>query len=887
MSRSAMGFEARRQWPLWALGAAGLAWLGLALISSPDFGLSLFPGQSEIAGVAVRLLPPVIVILLVIAFVPIGRKSLDIEDVEERVDSAIRHTADLEEHLRRVDAALGDCADKLERMRATAAPEGDGLAATALSLEVAAGTMAMSSADMGKSASALLELVPGLTAQAHEAEAALRIAGSEARRHLETIEASLSQVASHGRDAGREAEAMATSMQTLIAQIDQSSSETTKSIANRAYTLDAAVTGVLERSAQAFSSIGDTLTAQAKSVGQMVEGARTELDGFGSEGTRVIGQRLDVLLGAASQLKQQFHEQQLASERLHDTMGAGIAAVEGRLLALRQSQEAAAAALVNQADASALAFEGQLAVLGERQRASDAEQQERMARSLEAMEAQLLGLGERQRDAAARMQEVMTGAMAELEVRLDGLKQRQQAMGAEMEEGAGQMVAAVEARLEDLKSRQADVRQDLEAQIADGIAAVEARLGELRLRQQELGQSMQVDAVDGIRTVEERFAALDTRAGESQRATSELIERSLADIDKLGDSLANRHEVATSLERQIAGLIPSFDSFADRANARLPELASGLDDIGERGRGLVQQLDALADRIEGQAALLRDSAAAFERDHEAVVGLSQTLAREFDTARSTVSDIHVATEKTAIAAAARMVDNVMQVRQAVNATSGEIDALLTSVVAEAEQKLDEFASTKAEAAFGAPIRLQIAALEDATVKAADAAGGASERLTARMVDLMRVIAETEARIDEVDTRMDMRARDTLVARSIRLVDSLNTASIDVARLLAVDVGDGAWAKYLKGDRSLFARTTVRLADKETARKIARHYTHDSEFEAEASRYLEQFEALIRRVLKDPDGEAFGLVLLSSDIGKLYVLIAQAIGRTLSRDAVAG
>ncbi|MGL6043000.1 MAG: hypothetical protein ACRC1J_03675, partial [Sandaracinobacteroides sp.] len=210
--------------------------------------------------------------------------------------------------------------------------------------------------------------------------------------------------------------------------------------------------------------------------------------------------------------------------------------------------------------------------------------------------------------------------------------------------------------------------------------------------------------------------------------------------------------------------------------------------------------------------------------------------------------------------------------------------LLSSVVSEAEQSLDEFASTKAEAAFGAPIRLQIAALEDASVKAAEAAGGASERLAGRLLELMQVISETEARVDEVDTRMDVRARDTLAARSIRLVESLNTASVDVARLLAVDVGDSAWARYLQGDKSLFARATVRLADKDTSRKIGRHYAHDTEFQTEATRYLEQFETLIRRVLKDPDGESFALVLLSSDIGKLYVMIAEAIGRPVARKA---
>jgi hypothetical protein len=125
--------------------------------------------------------------------------------------------------------------------------------------------------------------------------------------------------------AGREAEAMVSTMQGLIAQIDQSSTETTKTITNRAYTLDAAVSGVLDRSAEAFASIGETLGAQARSVEQMVATARTDLDGFGAEWTRVIGQHLDVLLGAASQLKGQFSEQLQMSDQLRSSAAASSA----------------------------------------------------------------------------------------------------------------------------------------------------------------------------------------------------------------------------------------------------------------------------------------------------------------------------------------------------------------------------------------------------------------------------------------------------------------------------------------------------------------------------------------------------------------------------------
>ncbi|MCG2840564.1 hypothetical protein L6Q21_06175 [Sandaracinobacter sp. RS1-74] len=940
MNQSAIGFEARRRWLLWALAIVCLVWLALAVVANFPFFLPISADEAAFTASLSRLLPPVMVLLLVLAFLRIGRRPLDIEEMEARVGAASNAAFDLESQLGRIQATLGACASEVERMRLAAAPTGDGLAATAQTLEVAAGNMALSSDDMGKAAARLLDLVPGLSAQATEAEAALRIAGSEARRQLETVEASLSQVAAHSRDAGREAESMIASMQSLIAQIDQSSSETTKTIANRAYTLDAAVTGVLDRSAEAFKSIGDTLQEQARRVEQMVATARNELDAFGSDGTRVVSQRLDVLLGAANQLKQQFLEHQALTGQLNeaatqslaaiegriddlrrhqgeatqalvaDTDGAisaiegqfgafrerhleatrnlvaqadsGIAGLEGRLGQLRERQVQAAEALMADADGNAAAFEARLVELAERQRLAESEQRERLASALTALEAQVAAIGARQQEAAGRLQQTLAEVISGVEQRLEALKGRQQALGAELEAGAQAVASGVEQRLEGLAARQTEVRARLEADAAEGIEAVETRLAGLRARQQELAQAMQADAAEGIAKVEARFAALGASGADSLREAGELIARALSELDGLGEALSARQELTQGLKGRIDALAPAFEDFAGGAQARIPELARGLDHLSDRGRNVAEQLDALAGRIESQVELLRDSAAAFERDHAAVANLAQSLAGEFDTARAVVGEIHSSTEQTAITAAARMVENVMQVRQAVNSTSAEIRELLNSVVAEAEQSLDIFASTKAEAAFGAPIRLQIAALEDASVKAADAAGAASERLSGRLVDLMRTIAETEARIDEVDTRMEVRARDTLAARSLRLVDSLQAVSVDVARLLAVDVGDSAWARYLKGDRSLFARATVRLADKETARRISRHYNHDSEFQAEAARYLDQFEELIRRVLKDPDGEAFALVLLSSDIGKLYVIISEAIGRPIAR-----
>jgi hypothetical protein len=111
-----------------------------------------------------------------------------------------------------------------------------------------------------------------------------------------------------------------------------------------------------------------------------------------------------------------------------------------------------------------------------------------------------------------------------------------------------------------------------------------------------------------------------------------------------------------------------------------------------------------------------------------------------------------------------------------------------------------------------------------------------------------------------------------------LTESLNSTAIDVAKILSNDVTDTAWAAYLKGDRGVFTRRAVRLLDAGEARAIASHYSEDSEFREHVNRYIHDFESMMRVLLSTRDGNAIGVTLLSSDVGKLYVALAQAIER---------
>jgi hypothetical protein len=121
-------------------------------------------------------------------------------------------------------------------------------------------------------------------------------------------------------------------------------------------------------------------------------------------------------------------------------------------------------------------------------------------------------------------------------------------------------------------------------------------------------------------------------------------------------------------------------------------------------------------------------------------------------------------------------------------------------------------------------------------------------------------------------------RDNFARRVALLIESLNSTAIDVAKILSNETTDAAWASYLRGDRGVFTRRAVRLLDTGEVREILRHYDSEPEFREQVNRYIHDFEAMLRNVLSTRDGSALGVTLLSSDMGKLYVALAQAIER---------
>lgn len=450
-----------------------------------------------------------------------------------------------------------------------------------------------------------------------------------------------------------------------------------------------------------------------------------------------------------------------------------------------------------------------------------------------------------------------------------------------MDQAVDRALGAAASGVEETRRAVAGQSAALIAMVDQGKTAVDATGEDAANR---LGERL--DAI--VRRVETIGAHL-ARQDEVARATLDDVRQALAAAEGFDRVIGSGGRVAetlvermTELRRQaeaghglVAHAIP-----AALARVRL-HAEQGLQAItlaGERGERLSDATEqvrarlAEADRLmERQQGLLDATGADADRRLAALRGKAEALRALLAETAAAISALHDN-------ASGSLADALLRVRETAAAAGDQASDALTAAIPRAAQRLSESAARAMTAALADVGHAEIEAVGTAARTAVEAARGAS----ARLAEQLRAIAQTSTAIEAriAVNRADTEAHDEAsFARSIGLlIEALNSAAIDVERLLSTEVSDEAWRAYLRGDRGVFTRRAVRLLARTEAATIVQHYEEDPAFRELASRYIHDFEALIRRAMATADGTPMATAILSSDAGKLYVALAQAIER---------
>ncbi len=146
----------------------------------------------------------------------------------------------------------------------------------------------------------------------------------------------------------------------------------------------------------------------------------------------------------------------------------------------------------------------------------------------------------------------------------------------------------------------------------------------------------------------------------------------------------------------------------------------------------------------------------------------------------------------------------------------------------------------------------------------------AEKLDVNRLRQEQQIKDFQKTLDDADVR-------NFIAQSGQMVENLENLAVDFNRFFNED-NDDLWKKFYGGDHGIFARYVTKNLKRAQVIKIRQSYEKDTDFRLIADRYMSEFEQLLQAAEKTEKSPSLLAVLSSSDIGKIYYVVARALGR---------
>lgn len=490
--------------------------------------------------------------------------------------------------------------------------------------------------------------------------------------------------------------------------------------------------------------------------------------------------------------------------------------------------------------------------------------------------------------AIARVEEIDRKAHEAAQLRLREIATEAETVDARLAERDRLFTSEMQRRHADVAMREAAALNSL----SDQLAGFDASIAERRAAQLEHAQSL----ISHGETIEAqlgefaaRMDAIAARGGEAET--------------RIGASLATLAERLVESRNALAGTDKAITELTDGSVRLLELIRAGVQHSSEDLPKAIAEGESRLEVVEQRALMLRDTVREVEGRGKSLSDYVLATREELDAARIQIAGLqtefgeqsqrHVATLaelRGSLAAAQQENDELARRTQAELRTA--IDALVTAshdavagiesmsgtAVEDLAQRLGSAGAEAIDKAMRERVSEIAEQLQASTTQAAGVSREAAIQLRDQLAKVNELAGNLEQRVERARRRAEEQVDGDFARRVALITEALNSNAIDIAKAMATDIADTAWSAYLRGDRGVFTRRAVRLLDSAEAKSVAQVYEEDRDFREHVSRYIHDFEAMLRQLLSTRDGHALGVTILSSDMGKLYVALAQSIER---------
>jgi len=521
-----------------------------------------------------------------------------------------------------------------------------------------------------------------------------------------------------------------------------------------------------------------------------------------------------------------------------------------------------------------------------------------------------------------------SASLASLRERLDTLRQDSQEFEGSMRESQEGALTSWSNSIDALGERLTATLSEIASIEAGALERIQAELRHFKNETDKLDNEMAQRSERSVRETSDRLTEVDALISERHQEYIAKLEEFVQRGDELGKTLAGFGAQVESLSTQGRQVSGEFAEGVERISSSLEASKGAIqttkNELGDLTEASIRLLELIRAGEEHSQTRLPDAIAAAEEKlvavEERTIALGQQLTHasekgrllsdrvlmaerdgtraieEFDRLQSRLSELGLESRERIDSLRAGLSELTRECEVLSRKVDGELSEAIQRIQSSMRTALSDLGSghneligqsaenigvQSAEAIERAIRRRAADAISDLE-RAAAQASGASRDAARQLRDQLQMVAELtdnlEARVVRARERAQEQVDNDFAHRVALITESLNSNAIDIAKAMSSDVSDTAWASYLRGDRGIFTRRAVRLLDNSEAREIADLYDRDPGFKEHVSRYIHDFEAILRTMLSTRDGKALGVTLLSSDMGKLYVALAQAIER---------
>ncbi|WP_088184033.1 hypothetical protein [Sphingobium sp. Z007] len=835
----------RLRWGLIILAVGWIGFAGWAIATSGDLAAGPFAWANAIVTLAIPL------ILLGVGYMLLVRNSR--AESRRYLDTAraLRTEADLLElRLGRISSqletarqAMQDQAELLDSYGAAASSNMEAsaelIAARAHATAERAETAERAAGALVARMDMLIGAIPELEDRTGRMTAQMMDNGHALAERIDTLEARLHSLAELSDDARARTLSATKSLSSQLTQLQEATRTATEEVTGMAEIAAGRIDATAQSARQAMDRSRQDMETHATALTTLVETAQAGVAEMSAQVRETLTHDLD-------RAEQDLHERMdSALHRLTDSMASTDAALSRRAEALETLVTAARTGINDVSEESLAIFE----------------------RDIESME-------------------------TDLRRRLDAALQRAQETLAITDGGLTTQTATLDALIARSRESLIAIGDDTVTVLSDSIGDVESRLHQVNDMiegQRSLMSSLHNSLHDTIASTEGRFAALeDSALARGERLTGALV-RMTEETLRIDKALSAGGMTAEKLIGCAETLLVALDSSVRELDETYPAALERFDARLEQSRALLgstapemERLEAISEALVGRTAeaeeMLRGQGSRLTEWLESTQGGLEANRALVERLRTTLDAAHQDATRITEGAGPLLVTALLRVKDTADQAAERARQALGRAIPDAAQQLAQASDEALQAVIGEKVTAQIEHVARVAEEAVKAAHQASERLTRQLLTIADTSASVEQRIEEAERASETRDRDHFARRSALLIESLNSTAIDVAKILSNDVTDSAWSAYLKGDRGVFTRRAVKLLDAGESREIALHYDNDAEFRDHVNRYIHDFEAMLRIILSARDGNALGVAVLSSDMGKLYVALAQAIER---------